>query len=92
LGQAFVDDYRLIRANAEKNYDFHTNVVSELIRLDELGGEKLEQVWNELDDILIAWDGLNDEQRSLWPDDIAELENYFYDPLKKPEIDRVLSQ
>jgi hypothetical protein len=92
LGQAFVDDYRFIRANVVKDYEFHKGVIDELLRLDELGGAKLEEVWKELDERLVDWEGLTDEQRSWWPDNIAEIENYFYDPSKKHEAEEVLAQ
>ena len=91
LGQAFVDDYRFIRANVAKDYAFHKDVVSEILRLDELGGAKLEGIWNKLDKILIAWHELNDQQRSCWPDDIIYIKNYFYDPSRKPEVEEVLA-
>ncbi|MBI2450286.1 MAG: AAA family ATPase [Candidatus Nealsonbacteria bacterium] len=90
LGQAFVDDYRLIRANVAKDYEFHKSVVADLLRLDELGGGMLEKVWEKLDEILIDWDHLNDKQRSWWPHKIAVVENVFYDSSKKPEIEEVL--
>jgi hypothetical protein len=92
LGQAFVDDYRFIRANVEANYEFHEKVVSEILRLEELGGSKLERLWKKLDEVLITLDDLTDEQRSWWPDKIEELENYFYNPTKKPEVDEVLAR
>lgn len=91
LGQAFVDDYRVIRANVVKDYPYHQSVIADLLRLDELGGEMLEKVWNKLDEILIDWDHLNEEQRSWWPDKIASVENSFYDLSKKPEIKEVLT-
>ena len=90
LGQAFVDDYRIIRANVETHYEFHEKVVSEILRLEELGGSRLETLWKKLDKILITLDDLTEEQRSWWPDKIDELENYFYNPAKKPEVDEVL--
>jgi len=92
LGQAFVDDYRFIRANVQKDPEFHKKVINDLLSLDELGGSKLEEVWGELDERLVDWEGLTDEQRSWWPDNIAEIENYFYDPSKKHEAEEVLAQ
>lgn len=92
LGQAFVDVYRLIRANAVKDYKFHESVVADLLRLDELGGEMLEKVWEKLDGILVDWSHLDEEQLSWWPDKITEIENYFYNPSKKSEIEEVLAK
>jgi len=92
LGQAFVDDYRFIRANVAKDYEFHKSVVSELLRLDELGGAKLEGIWNKLDKVLVAWHELNEQERSCWPDNITHIKNYFYDPSRKPEVEEVLAQ
>ena len=92
LGQGFVDDYRLIRANAVKDFKFHESVIADLLRLDELGGGALESIWTELDARLIDWEHLNDEQRSWWPDGIVSIGNYFYNPSKKPEIKEVLSK
>lgn len=93
LGQAFVDDYRLIRANisVKENYEYHKSVVADLLRLDELGGEMLENVWEKLDSILVDWSHLNKEQLSWWPDKITEIENYFYNPSQKSEIEEVLT-
>ncbi|MBI2626217.1 MAG: hypothetical protein HYW69_01320, partial [Candidatus Nealsonbacteria bacterium] len=91
LGQAFVDDYRLIRANINKDYEFHKGVVAELLRLDELGGAALERVWEKLDKILVNWDQFNDKQRSWWPDQITAIENPFYNASKKSEIEEVLA-
>ncbi|OGZ58434.1 MAG: hypothetical protein A3B96_04290 [Candidatus Spechtbacteria bacterium RIFCSPHIGHO2_02_FULL_43_15b] len=90
LGQAFVDDYRLIRANVLKDYAFHSGVVSELLRLEELGGSKLEDIWSKLGDILVTWNNMSEEMVSWWPDRIVELENYFYNPYRKSESDEVL--
>ncbi len=92
LGQAFVDDYRLIRANVGENYEFHKEVIAELLRVDELGGAKLESIWNKLGEILVAWDTFEEEQSSLWPDKIEKVENYFYNPKRKNEIEEVLAQ
>lgn len=92
LGQAFVDDYRIIRANVMKDYEFHEGVVEELIRLDELGGLKLEEAWNRLDDILVVWSELNDEQLAWWPDRIARIKNYFYNPSQNSEAEEVLAK
>lgn len=93
LGQAFVDDYRFIRANVvkDKDHKFHKGVVGEILRLDELGGAKLELVWKELDERLILWHEFTDEQRSWWPDNITHIKNYFYDPSRKPEVEEVLA-
>lgn len=91
LGQALVDDYRLIRANVNKDYEYHKSVIAELLNLDELSGGTLERVWKKLDEILVDWDHLNDEQRSWWPDKIVATENPFYNLLKKPEIEEVLT-
>jgi hypothetical protein len=87
LGHAFVDDYRFIRSNFIKDREFHKGVVDELLRLDELGGAKLEEVWGQLGEKLVSGAQFSKEQRAWWPDKILEIENYFYNPLKKPEAD-----
>jgi len=92
LGQAFVDDYRFIRANAEKDYEYHQSVIDDLLRLDELGGVNLEEVWNELDNRLVVWADLQGDQLTCWPDKIVEVENYFYDPSRKHEVEEVLEK
>lgn len=92
LGKAFVDDYRFIKANVLKNYAFHEGVLSELLRLDEIGGIKLEAIWDQLDDVLVTWDQFTEKELSWWPDKIARVENYFYSSSNKPEIEEVLAK
>jgi DNA polymerase III delta prime subunit len=84
LGQAFVDDYRLIRANAS----IAAPVVAELERLDEFSGKRLEDLWEELN-TLVTLDMLSETERTRWPARTFEAANPFYGP-QTPEAEEVL--
>jgi hypothetical protein len=64
--------------------------VEELLRVDELGGARLEQIWREWDDKLITLDQLKGDQLLWWPDKIAVMTNHFYNPNKKSEAEELV--
>ena len=74
LGQAFVDSYRLIKANQ----DLAQKTVERLLEIDEFSGEELDALWEELDETLVVFENMPEEFRIMMPDDVIELKNPFY--------------
>lgn len=82
LGQAFVDDYRLIRLNANRLNDIDGGE-GELLRIDEFSGNKLDQLWQRLSSELVTLEKLQRDEPdnpnlTVWPDRILQASNYFY--------------
>lgn len=88
LGQAAVDVYRLIRANMHLADD----VIPELMKLDEISGKKLEDLWEKLDREIISLKDprMPEDCRNAWPDRHFAPANPFYFS-KKPEAEELPS-
>lgn len=90
MGQAFVDDYRFIRATYLKHREFHQRIIAELLRLDEIGGARLERIWKQLGNYIVPWEDFGEEELEWWPDKIVHTPNYFYNPSRKSEAEELL--
>ena len=78
MGQAYVDCYRLIKLNYGRPY--LENVKKDLLRLDELGGSRLEKIWQDFKTEIKDWSALTEEQKKTWwPDKIFASGNPFYE-------------
>lgn len=73
LGQAFVDDYRLLL----KNKNLFADPVTELLSQDALMGNELEKLWNQLE---VDLQPLVENVDTDWPDDLLFPKNPFYLP------------
>jgi hypothetical protein len=76
LGQAAVDAYRLILANAK----IGPKIVPELLEIDEFSGSRLESFWEELgrDLVTLTSPDMQSEHREAWPDRHFAPDNPFY--------------
>ena len=87
LGQAFVDSYRLIRANATVLNEIDAEG-GRLLEIDEYAGNELEDLWTLLSEKLITFDKMSEENRTAWPDRLVNLENPLY-AQQVPEYEEV---
>lgn len=71
LGQAFVDDYRLLL----KNKDLVRPVVDRLLEIDEIMGPELDALWERLGGEILPLTNTDDVE---WPDELIAPKNPFY--------------
>ncbi len=88
LGQAAVDDYRLVKSNAHLAQE----IVDELLKTDELAGQKLEDLWSRLDRDLVTFTDprMLEENLTSWPNRHFAPGNPFY-ATRNPEAEEARS-
>lgn len=74
LGMAVVDNYRLLRANG----GLYARIVAELIENDEVSGQRLLELQQEILANLVDFDQMSEEDRTAFPPDDFAVENPLY--------------
>lgn len=74
LGMAVVDNYRLLRVNQ----DLYARIVAELIENDEISGQRLTELQQEVFASLVDFDQMNEEERTAFPQNDFAVVNPFY--------------
>ena len=85
LGMAAVDNYRLLRANS----DLYARIVAELIENDEISGQRLTELQQEILAKLVDFDQMSEEDRTAFPQNDFAVVNPFYGDIVAEGADTV---